>query len=486
MTPRVLIIGAGFSGICIGIALKRRGIESFTIVEKADRVGGTWRDNTYPGCSCDSPAFHYCFSFEQKTDWSHKWVSHTEIQRYMEHCVQKYDLTAHIRFGTEVKDAAYDADRCQWLVTTVQGEHLVCDALICAVGQLHRPHIPAIRGIEAFAGAQFHSARWAHDVELSGKRVAVVGNAASAVQFIPVIAPLVDRLAICQRSPNWMLPRGDRPFSTAEHDRFARYPLWARVYRWWQWLRHELRFPIVRGAPWLSRLLARAAERHMRSIVVDPDLQGRLVPSYPIGGKGILISDDYYQTLNRPNVELIDEPIARITRDGFVLDSGREVPIDVLIFATGFEANSFLAPMTVVGTDGTTLESRWRDGAEAFLGISVAGFPNLFLMYGPNTHLGHNSIVFMIECQARYIVDAIRTLHRHELRALDVRDEVQRKFNERLSNRLAGMVWARTPRSWYKNATGRITNNWAGTTTEYWWRTRKIDLAQYRVFHGSR
>jgi len=481
MGVRIVIIGAGFSGICLGITLKRAGIHSFTLLEKSGRVGGTWRDNRYPGCACDSPAFQYCFSFEQKTDWSRKWVNHTEIQRYLEHCVQKYDLAPHIRFDTEVADARFDADQGLWRVQTAAGERFVAEVLVSGVGQLNRPAVPDIPGLDQFAGRRFHTAQWDYRVPLDGARVGVIGNAASAIQCIPQIAGSVARLSIFQRSANWMLPRGDRAFSEAEHARFARFPIWARLYRWWQWWQHELRFPVYLRWPLLSRWLEGVAENHMRRIVEDPILQGALVPPYPIGGKRILISDDYYRTLNRPNVELISTPIKAIEPDGLLLDDGRRVPLDVLILATGFTTTEFLAPMRIVGRNAKTLEARWQAGAEAFLGITVSGFPNLFLMYGPNTNLGHNSIVFMIECQSHYILECIKEINRKRLKLIEIRRDVERAFNEGIAVRLARSAWAATGPSWYKNSDGRIINNWPGTTIEYWWRTRHVDLAHYEV-----
>lgn len=483
MTVRVVIIGAGYSGICLGIALKRAGIDAFTVLEQASRVGGTWRDNTYPGCSCDSPAFQYCYSFEQKTDWTQRWVSHAEILRYLEHCVQKYHLTAHIRCGVTVASAVFDTAAQVWRVTTDAGEEYTSELLVSAVGQLNTPLIPDLPHLTEFAGRQFHSAQWDHGTHLAGQRVAVLGTAASAIQLIPEVAQVAARVAVIQRTPNWLLPRGNRPFSAAEQARFARYPVWSRAYRWWQWLRHEVRFPVFRAQRWLARPLATIAQAYMRRTIRTPERQQQLVPDFPIGAKRILISDDYYECLNRANVELITSPIARIEPHGIRLTDGDRIDADVLVFATGFRATEFLGHIDIRGKEGIRLHDLWRDGAQAYLGMSVSGFPNFFLMYGPNTNLGHNSIVFMIECQARYIVDAIRTLEMHALRTVDVRADVQAKFDQRQQARLARTVWAQTPTSWYTHSSGRITNNWAGSTIEYWWRTRHFDLARYHATH---
>jgi cation diffusion facilitator CzcD-associated flavoprotein CzcO len=480
-TRRVGIIGSGFSGLCLGIQLVKAGIDSFTILEKADRLGGTWRDNTYPGAACDSPSFAYCFSFEQKTDWSRKWAPQPEILGYMQHCAEKYGLLPHIRFGTEVKRARFDAEGAVWRVETGAGEELEFDVLVSAVGQLNRPAVPDIPGLERFRGVSFHSARWNHDADLEERRVAVIGNAASAIQFIPRIAPLVGKLSIFQRSANWMLPKLDREYSEAEKRRFARHPWLARLYRWWIWASFEMRFPLFLRRPFLSRRVERLAEESMREVVSDPELRRALVPDYPVGGKRILISDDYYQTLERENVEVVRAGVDHLTEDAVVDGEGVAHPADVVILATGFETTSFLAPMEVRGLDGRSLAEEWEEGAHAYLGLTVAGFPNFFMMYGPNTNLGHNSIIFMIECQTAYIMGCLHTLIDRDLASMDLRRDAMEAYNERLQRELARTVWAATDHSWYKNARGLITNNWSGSTIRYWWRTRRPDLGAYRL-----
>ncbi len=478
--PRILIIGAGFGGLCMGIQLKRAGIESFTILEKTDRIGGTWRDNVYPGAACDSPSFVYCFSFEQKTDWSRKWAPQPEILDYIEHCARTYDLHPHIRFGTEVATARFDADAGVWRVRTTSGDDLEAEVLVSGTGQLNRPAYPALAGLEDFAGVTFHSARWRRDVDLRGKRVAVIGNAASAIQFVPQIAPSVERLVIFQRSANWMIAKNDREYGALERWIFTHVALVARLYRWWLWFGYESRFPIFRRNRLLSALVTKYADRALCEHITDPELQRVLVPDYPIGGKRILISDDYYQTLTRPNVQVVTAPIERVRADGIATRDGASFPVDVIIVATGFESTSFLAPMHIEGTDGRSLNDAWAAGAEAYLGISVAGFPNFFMLYGPNTNLGHNSILFMLECQVRYVIECIQALASRRLKSLDVRPQAMQAYNAWLNRLLDTSVWARTGKSWYKRADGRITNNWSGTTVEYWWRTRRVDWTAYR------
>lgn len=479
-TPRVAVIGAGFSGLCLGIQLKKAGIHSFTIFEKASRLGGTWRDNTYPGACCDVPAMSYCFSFEQKTDWTRKWVAHDEILAYMDHCAAKYGLLPHCRFQTEIAGARFDEHEQVWHLRTAGGETVVADILACGTGQLNRPHIPDIPGLQSFRGMSFHSARWNHAYDLQGKRIAVIGNAASAIQFIPQIAPQAAELYIFQRTPNWMVPRGDRAFTDFERKLFARAPWIARLLRWWTWLRLELAFyPVIRQSRFLSRRVRQFALEHMRAQVADPRLHPLLTPSYPPGAKRILISDDYYPTLNRKNVHLVTAGIDRVTPSGLVTRDGAAYDVDAIILATGFQSTAFLAPMRIEGRQGRVLEEVWRDGAEAYLGMTVAGFPNLFMMYGPNTNLGHNSIIFMIECQANYIVDCLRKMMEQGVQSIDVRPEVMAAYNGAIQEALARTVWGKVDRSWYKTAAGKITNNWSGSTLEYWWKTRRADLSVY-------
>ncbi len=476
--PRIAIIGSGFSALCMGIQLRKAGIESFTLFEKADRLGGTWRENHYPGCACDSPAFHYCYSFEQKTDWSRKWVPHSEILAYLEHCARKYELSPHIRFTTEIASARFDEEKRVWQLRTTAGEEIEAEVLVSGVGQLNRPYVPELRGLDRFRGTTFHSARWNHDYDLEGKSVAVVGNAASAIQFIPHIAREVKQLYIFQRSANWMFPRLDRAYRESEKRRFGRHPLFARLYRWWIWLKYESRFPAFVGNKFMAKPLEFYAKLKMRDVVSDPSLQRVLIPDYPIGGKRMLLSDDYYPALNRDNVEVVTGGVDHLSEDAVVSHDGNHYPVDAVILATGFESTSFLAPMAIHGLEGRTLETEWKDGAKAYLGMTVAGFPNFFMMYGPNTNLGHNSIVFMIECQTRYIMDCIQQLIAADLAYLNLRQEVMDAYNVRLQRELSRTVWMATG-SWYKTKDGKITNNWSGSTIRYWWRTRRADLGVY-------
>jgi cation diffusion facilitator CzcD-associated flavoprotein CzcO len=478
--PRIAIIGAGFSGLCLAIELRKAGIESFTLYEKASRLGGTWRDNTYPGAACDVPAMAYCFSFEQKSDWSRVWAPQSEILAYMDHCADKYGLRPHLRFDTEIASARFDAQAGVWRLRTRAGESIEAEVLVSGVGQLNRPAMPDIPGLERFRGASFHSARWDHGVSLAGRRIGVIGNAASAIQLVPEVAREAGRLTVFQRSANWMLPRRDRAYSESEKRRFARHPWLAKLARWWIWAVFELQWPVFRRNRFLSARYQQMALKSLSEQVADPQLRQTLVPDYPIGGKRILISDDYYAALGRENVEVVTDAIERVDEQGVMLRSGRHVELDVLVLATGFQTTEFLAPIELTGLEERRLRDEWKDGARAYLGISVSGFPNFFMLYGPNTNLGHNSIIFMIECQARYIAACVRALRERGLAWLDLRREVMEAFDDRLREELARTVWNDTDHSWYKDAAGRITNNWSGSTLRYWWSTRRPDLDAYQ------
>ena len=484
MDRQIAVIGCGFSGLCVAMQLVRAGVRSFTIFEKSDRLGGTWRDNVYPGAACDIPSLEYCFSFEPRVEWSRKWAPQAEILAYMQACAEKYGLARHVRYGSEIAAARFDEEAKVWRLETAGGERFTADVLVSAVGQLHRPAMPSIEGIESFRGRSFHSARWPAGEDLAGERVAVVGNAASGVQLIPEVVKRARQVTVFQRSPNWVLPKDDRLYTRLEHAVLRRTPRLARILRWATWARNESRMPVLTRNRVFSAVATRMGEKHLERQVRDPELRRKLTPAYPIGAKRILLSDEYFPALQQPHVCLVTSPIARAVPEGLMTRSGgREdvIPADTIVFATGFRTTEFLAPMRIEGTGGRTLEEAWRYGAEAYLGMTVSGFPNLFLMYGPNTSLGHNSVLFMMECQARYLLDALRQMSDRGFAALDVRPEAQAAFTAEMQQALAETVWADIDSSWYKNERGRITNNWPYTTASYFFRTRRVDLSHYRL-----
>ena len=465
----------------MGVKLLEAGFSSFTIFEKSNDVGGTWLDNSYPGAACDVPSHLYSFSFEPKADWSRVFSPQVEIQAYFRHCAEKYGLLPHIRFGTEVQAASFDERAGVWRLRAASGEALEADVVVSGLGQLNRPHVPDLPGLASFEGTSFHSARWDHGHDLSGERVGVIGNAASAIQFIPQVAPKVARLHVFQRTANWTIPRQDRAYSEREKWLFANVPGLERLYRWFIWAMLETRFFAFHEGSWLGRRMERAAREWLASQIHDPALREVLTPDYPVGCKRILISDDYYAALERPNVEVVTSPIERVTPHGVRTRDGRERAVNTLIYATGFETTSFLAPLEIEGLGGRKLQDVWRDGAEAYLGVAAAGFPNLFMLYGPNTNLGHNSILFMIECQVGYIVRCLRELARRDLAWFDVRPDVQARYNRELQDALRKTAWAAGCGSWYKTASGKITNNWSGFTLDYWRRTRRPDFGAFRA-----
>jgi len=483
-TPTIAILGAGVSGLCMGIALERAGFHAFTIYEKSDRLGGTWYENSYPGAGCDVPSHLYCFSFEPNPDWTRVFSLQPEIQRYLDGCAEKYGILPHVRFGTEIAGARFDAAAGLWRIRTRAGEEITANVLVSGTGQLNRPFVPPLPGIDEFQGIRFHSARWRHDQDLRGKRVAVVGNGASAIQFIPPVAATAEHVTVFQRTANWIIPRNDRAYRPFEKRMFRYVPFLLKLYRALIYLQLEVRFFGFFKGSWLSGRLQKAATEYMHSLIADPVLREKLTPDYPVGCKRILISDDYYQALARPNVDVVTTPITRFTCDGVVTADGTTRPVDAVIFATGFETTSFLAPMEIAGPDGRTLTDAWRDGAEAYMGVAVAGFPNLFLLYGPNTNLGHNSIIFMIECQVRYVVQCIQRLARERTRALAVRPDVMAAYNAELQRDIKKTAWDAGCTSWYKTASGKVTNNWSGFTLQYWWRTRHPDSRAFASTNG--
>jgi cation diffusion facilitator CzcD-associated flavoprotein CzcO len=487
--PRIAIVGTGFSGLCLGIHLRKSGNDNFVIFEKADRIGGTWRENTYPGAECDIPSALYSFSFERNPRWTHKWSEQPEILRYMEHCAAKYGLEPHIRFHQEVVESAFDEETGDWTVTTADGTEERFNVVVSAIGQLHKPFTPAIKGAESFSGPSFHSARWNHDVSLEGKNVVVIGNAASAIQFIPQIAPKVKKLTVTQRSANWIMEKKDREYWEIEKKLGSLFPALTNLYRFRIWFRGELNvYPLMKrsGDNWYRKLIRKAAIDYIEEKIRDPELRKKLIPDYPIGARRILFSDDIYDALDRDNVDVVTSPIQDIEPGGLRTEDGQLHEADVMIYATGFESTTFLTPWRVTGRGGEVLNDRWdREGAEAYLGITHSGFPNFFMMYGPNTNLGHNSIIVMIEAQTRYILSCLTALRGHRAAWLDVKPEAQEAYNARLQERMQKMIWTAVEKSWYKRD-GKVTNNWVGRTTEYIKRTREINSDDYEFACNGR
>ena len=474
-----LIIGAGFSGIGMGVALRREGIEDFTILERAQDVGGVWRDNRYPGAACDVPSHLYSFSFEPNPGWSRVFSQQTEIVGYLRHCARRYDLLRHLRFGAEVQSAHYDEQGQLWRVQLRSGEELRSRILISGVGQLSRPALPNIPGLQDFAGRSFHSADWDPQYALEGQRVAVIGTGASAIQFIPAIAPRVGLLKVFQRSPAWMMKRADRAYTGIEKRLFAAVPLLARLHRLQIYLRYEMRaLAFTRFSSLMKIAVEWPFQRMLKQQVHDPELRARLVPDYPIGCKRILLSDDYLGTMNRANVELVTDGIRRVTAQGIETIDGRVHEVDAIVYGTGFAATEFLAPMSITGRDGIDLNRAWKNGAMAYLGLTVPGFPNFFMLYGPNTNLGHNSIVYMLESQIAHVMRCLRHMKTLRVNTIEVRGNRYTRYNAQVQRRLGGTVWNGC-KSWYVDANGHNSTNWPGFTYSYRWMAHHASLSAY-------
>ncbi|WP_188191377.1 flavin-containing monooxygenase [Nonomuraea sp. SYSU D8015] len=479
--PGIVIVGSGFAGICMAIKLKEAGYHDFVVLEKAAEPGGTWRDNTYPGCACDVPSHMYSYSFELNPGWSRMFAPQQEIQDYLRFCAAKYGVTPHIRYGKNVTALEYDDERRAWSVTMDDGETMRANAVVSAGGALHIPKFPEIPGRESFAGPAFHSAEWDHSVDLTGKRVAVVGTGASAAQFVPQIAPAAAHVTVFQRTPPWLLPKPDFAFSPRVR-RFLRLPGAARALRYAIYCALETRALGFAVHPSLMKPHERLALKHLESQVPDPDLRRALTPDYLIGCKRVIISSDYYPALTRDDVTLVTDAIAEIREQSIVDAAGAEHETDAIVYGTGFKVVDALAEKRIVGRGGLKIQDAWQDGVEAYYGIATSGFPNLFFLLGPNTGLGHNSVVFMIESQVHYVLECLRLLSRTRARALDVRPEAQRAFNRRLRARLDPLVWnAGGCRSWYLDEHGVNRTIWPGFSFEYWARTRRVNPGAYEL-----
>ncbi|MDP3815986.1 NAD(P)/FAD-dependent oxidoreductase [Pseudomonas sp.] len=480
---RVLIIGAGFSGIGMAVRLQQRGERDFVVYEKEAGIGGTWWVNQYPGCACDIPSHLYSFSFEPKPDWSRRFSPQAEIRDYLAQCAHKYDLLAHIHCNTAVASLRWLEQRALWEVTDTTGRVVFAQVVVAGTGALSSPDYPAIPGFERFRGRIFHSQQWDHDYDLTGKRIGVIGTGASAIQFIPEIQPIAAQLAVFQRTPPWIIPKPDRGISQLEQGVLRRFPRLQRLVRGILYATHEARALGFVFNPRLMTLHKLLALNLLRRQVKDQALRSKLTPSYAIGCKRILISNNYYPAMTQPNVALITSAIREVSEDAVITADNQKHEVDALILGTGFKASTPFPRGMIFGRTGQDIFDAWSAGPEAYKGTTVAGFPNLFLLMGPNTGLGHNSIVYMIESQIAYILGALDTLQSRGASSVDIQPQVQERFNLLLRQRMQGAVWTvGNCKSWYRHAqTGRNVVIWPGFSWMFRRETRRFDAEAYRL-----
>ncbi|HEV2130540.1 MAG TPA: NAD(P)/FAD-dependent oxidoreductase, partial [Longimicrobiaceae bacterium] len=477
---RIAIVGSGFGGIGTAIRLKQEGIEDFLIFERAEEVGGVWRDNRYPGCACDVQSRLYSFSFAPNPRWSRRYSPQSEIWEYLRRCTREFGILPHIRFGQEVRSATWDEARVRWRIQTSEGSY-TAEVLVAAPGALSEPRIPELPGLETFQGRVLHSAQWDEEVELAGRRVAVVGTGASAIQIVPAIQPVVERLVLFQRTPPWIVPRHDCALGDRVGRWIERLPLLGRLLRSGIYGSREI-FGLPFRHPRLSWLTECVARRHLELQVPDPALREKLTPDYTMGCKRILLSDDFYPALMQPNVELVESGVVELRPYGIVGADGVERAVDVVVFATGFQVTEFPFGERIRAKQGRALAEVWGASPRAHLGTTVAGFPNLFILQGPNTGLGHTSVILMIEAQIEHLVNALRYMEAHSVHAVEPREEAQEAFVREVDRKMEGTVWTSGGcRSWYLDETGRNSTLWPGSVGSFRRRVAPFRPGEYRL-----
>jgi cation diffusion facilitator CzcD-associated flavoprotein CzcO len=475
-----VIVGAGFSGICMAIKLREAGMNNFIILERNASIGGTWYDNAYPGAACDVESHLYSFSFEPNAGWSRQFSPQQEILHYMEHCISKYDLAKHIRLNMTVTHAAFDEQDATWLIAIENGERLKAQSLITCSGGLSQPAYPAIKGIDTFQGKLFHSARWDKSYDLAGKKVAVIGTGASAIQIVPAIISQVKALDLYQRTPPWIVPKPDKEISAFRRGMYKVLPFMRSLYRARLYWTHELMAIGFVVNPKVLKLGGKIVIRHLNKNIKDETLRKKLTPNYILGCKRILMSNDYYPALEQPHAHVVTAGIQQINQTGVLTTDGVQHPADAIIFATGFQAAEGVLRFEVKGKSGLDLNDAWHDGAEAYLGTSIAGFPNMYIVVGPNTGLGHSSMILMIEAQVHYIIEALKTIKQKNARYADLKPQVQKAFNEKLQLDLAKSVWQSGGcQSWYQMKNGKNVTLWPGFTFTFMKKTKHFEPDKY-------
>jgi cation diffusion facilitator CzcD-associated flavoprotein CzcO len=477
MDTEIAIVGAGLAGLGMGAILMKKGIKNFVILEKAEAPGGTWRDNTYPGCQCDVPSHMYSFSFYPNPNWSRAFALQAEIYNYIEDFTQHFKLREKIKYNTEVTRALWDKRLRCWKLEIKNSNELRVKFLISAIGPLSYPQVPDFAGLESFKGATMHSATWDASVNLEGKSVAVIGTGASSIQIVPSIADKVAKLYVFQRTPAWILPRADRKYTAIDKLLFKYLPGYQRLVRWMMYFSREALVPSLTKHPERLKLLEFLAWQHLKARIKDPVLREKLKPTFTIGCKRILLSNEYYPALTKPNVTLVTDPISHFYSEGVELKDGQKINLDAVIFATGFKVTDHPGFAQIFNAQGLSLAEIWgKEGMSAYYGTMIPKFPNLFTILGPNTGLGHNSMIFMMEAQYNLITDVIKTVSRLEKSTAEPDESVVKLHNQELQKRLRRSVWVSGCASWYLDQKGNVPTMWPGFTWEFWFKTRRVNL----------
>lgn len=473
------IIGAGPGGLALGIFLRKEGFRDFTIFDREDGVGGTWRINTYPGLACDVKSHLYSYSFDLNADWSRLWSGQPEILEYFERSAQRYRLGPNLMLNTEIVSAHWDPAVQQWTLRTSTGEQHRFDIVVSAVGLFTRPVMPDLVVEEPFTGTLMHSSRWDHGVDLADSRIAVLGTGSTAAQVLPELAKVASKVYSVQRSPTWILPKPDRPYTKRERWVFAHIPLAKRVYRTRLWLRSESNISVIENGSDKTQEFKAIAQKVLAATVDDADLRDKLTPDHPLGCKRLVFSSEFVPALVQSNVEVVSSPARALRADTLITEDGTELGVDVVVCATGYAAADYLGQIDVVGEKGITLRDTWCDGAYAYLGMAVPDFPNLFMLYGPNTNVGSNSVIFMLEAQAQYIVRALKYLRRRRLRYIAVRPDVMSDFLTKIDGWMEGTVWTTRCSNYFRTANGRVVTQWPRSARVFWGMVRRFRAADY-------
>jgi cyclohexanone monooxygenase len=473
------IIGAGPGGLALGIFLQKAGFRDFTIFDREDGVGGTWRINTYPGLACDVKSHLYSFSFALNPNWSRLWSGQSEILEYFEECSQRFELAPHFKLSTEVVAARWREDNRDWLLTTKYGQTFRFDIVVSAVGLFTQPVMPELVEQEPFTGTLMHTARWDHSVDLTDARVAVLGTGSTAAQLLPEVAKVAKKVYSVQRSPTWILPKPDRPYTEREKWVFSRVPLAKKIYRTRLWLRSESNISVIENGSDKTQEFKGIALRTLTATVPDDELRRKLTPEHPFGCKRLVFASDYLQTMSKPHVEVVSSPARYLRSRSLITEDGTELDVDAVLCATGYAAADYLGQIDVVGEGAMSLREKWRDGAYAYLGMAVPGFPNFFMLYGPNTNVGSNSVIFMLEAQAHYVVRALRHMRRKRKSYVSVRHESMTDFLAKIDGWMEGTVWLTRCSNYFRAANGRVVTQWPRSARAFWTLTRRFRSADY-------